>query len=162
MKKRLLLRFFVFSLMFFFPLFKSSAQVETDSLVWQTAVKFTTAFNQGDTLSIQHMLPEAFMVQWMHENFLGKKYLLNTMQDTALRAQVMFTLLNDAQTMVRFSDDGNAACLNASVEFLNSEVKASIAKEHGFALCIMYFQKTAEQWRLSTMHIDLHCTLCNL
>jgi hypothetical protein len=137
-------------------------QDEEDSLVWRVAENFTTLFNKRDTASMNLFLPEDFMLQWVHENFLRKKGLLNAMRDTAVHTTLKHLLERNANEIIRYSDDRNAACLKTNFVFLDPALAESIKKKHGFGLCIMYFQKINNGWSLKTVHLDLHCSLCDL
>jgi hypothetical protein len=137
-------------------------QEEKDSIIWRTAIQFTILFNKGDTAAMNQFLPEDFMLQWLHENFLGKKDLLNAMRDTAVLSTLRHILHRDAQTIIHYSDNGYAAGLNATIGFLDQVMVQSIKKEHGYGLTSMYFQKREGRWRLTNVHLDLHCSLCNV
>ena len=136
-------------------------QEDSDSIIWQEAVRFTKIFNDGDTAGMNKFLPEDFLLQLMHENFLGKKTLLISMKDTAVHATFMHTLRMDINTIIRYSDDNQTAGLNVAVDFINPNMVESIKKERGYGLSIMYFQKINGRWRLKTVHLDIHCSLCN-
>jgi hypothetical protein len=41
--------------------------------MWQAANNFTALFNSRDTAALNQFLPEGFMLQWLHDNFFGKK-----------------------------------------------------------------------------------------
>ena len=79
----------------------SYPQEENDSLIWQTAMRFTTYFNKRDTASMNRLLPEDFMLQLLHDNFLGKKILLNMMMDTAVQSTFQHYLKRSALTLIR-------------------------------------------------------------
>lgn len=136
-------------------------QEEPDSIIWQNAVLFTKLFNQGDSAAMNKYLPANFMLQLMHENFLGKKTFLLAMKDTAVQATFMHTLRRDVNTIIRYSDDKKTAGLNVAVDFINPNMAESIRKERGYGLSIMYFQKMNDLWRLQSVHLDIHCSLCN-
>jgi|GEM_PF-2371835 len=134
---------------------------KTDTLIWVFANRFTAAFNAPDTQAMKSLIPGDFMLQWMHENFLGKRNLLNAMRDSAVHETLRHDLIADAGTAVVYSDDGNAASLNTSFCFRDPGICESITKKNQIGLCIMYFQKTNGVFQLRTVHYDLHCTLCN-
>ncbi|HEU4609187.1 MAG TPA: hypothetical protein VFS31_13815 [Chitinophagaceae bacterium] len=129
-------------------------------LLWKKAQDFSQYFNSSDTGSMNRILDDHFMLQWMHENFLGRKGLLRAMTDTAVHASLMYSIEKNANTMLKLSDNGNAACLNASFHFLDSAMADSVAKNHGYGLCILYFIKQNDNWQLMAVHLDLHCSLC--
>ncbi len=135
---------------------------DDDTLIWRTANRFTSMFNLGDTAAMNRFLPDDFMLQWFHENFLGKKSLLNAMVDSAVHSTLKHLLKRDAQTIIMYSDNRQAVSLNTGLEFLDPALLQRIKKEHGYGLCIMYFQKRNGSWWLKTVHLDLHCSLCNL
>jgi len=135
---------------------------DDDSLIWRAANRFTSYFNRGDTAAMNRLLPDDFMLQWFHENFLGKKSLLNAMVDSAVHSTLKHVLKRDAQTIIMYADNGQAVSLNTTLEFLDPDLLQRIKKEHGYGLCIMYFQKKNGNWWLHTVHLDLHCSLCNL
>lgn len=139
-----------------------SLHQDDDTLVWQEANNFTALFNARDTTAMNQFLPEGFMVQWQHDNFFGKKGTLNAMKDTAVHATLKLRLVRDAQTTIGYSDDRNTACLDASFQFLDHTLAESIKRENGYGLCIMHFRKIDNRWRLQAVHLDLHCTLCDL
>ncbi len=134
---------------------------DEDSVIWRLAVQFTTLYNNGDTAGMNKLLPEDFMLQLLHDNFLGKKSLLNSMTDSAVHNTFKHQLKLDGQTLIRYADDNSAASLNASLNFLDPSMAESVKKERGYGLCIMYFQKRNGKWMLRTVHLDLHCSLCN-
>jgi hypothetical protein len=136
-------------------------QEETDSLIWQTAMLFTTYFNKRDTASMNRFLPDDFMLHLLHDNFLGKKSLLNTMMDTAVQLTFQHYLKRSALALIRYSDDNNSASLDVSIGFMDPHMAESVKKERGYGLCIMFFQKINGRWWLKTVHLDLHCSLCN-
>jgi hypothetical protein len=138
-----------------------SLQEETDTIIWREAIRFTKIFNERDTSEMNKLLPDDFMLQWIHDNFLGKKNILNMMMDTAVHSTFKHILHRDAQTIIRYSDDNSAAGLNVAIDFLDPVMAESVKKEHGFGLSIMYFQKRNGKWWLKTVHLDLHCSLCN-
>lgn len=133
-----------------------------DSLIWHKANEFTYLFNKSDTEAMNLLLTDDFMLQWLHENFLGKKSLLEMMVDSAVHSTFRHVLNKDVQTLIRYSDDRNVACVNATVEFLDPTLSQSIKKENGYGLCIMYFQKIHGNWILKTVHLDLHCSVCTV
>ena len=139
-----------------------SSRQEDDTLIWQAANNFTALFNSGDTAAMNQFLPEGFMLQWLHDNFLGKKAVVNAMVDPSVHSTLKHVLNRDAQTTIGYSDDRNTACLDATFSFLDQVLIESIKKEHGYGLCIMHFKKINGRWWLQTVHLDLHCSLCNL
>ena len=140
---------------------KKGPQEDADSIIWHEAVRFTTIFNKGDTQAMNQFLPDDFMLQLLHENFFGKKSLFNIMRDTAVHASFMHLLHQDVNTIIRLSDDNHAASVNTAIEFTDTTMAESVKKEHGYGLSIMYFQKINDRWWLKTVHLDLHCSLCN-
>jgi len=133
---------------------------DDDSTIWHLAQKFTTLFNSGDTLAMQKLLPDAFMLQWMHENFMGKRTILKTMADAATRVSLSFKLSMDAGTVITYSDDGTCASLNAAYDFTDPDKSKALPAKNVYGLCIMYFQKINGSWVLKTVHLDLHCSIC--
>ena len=145
------------------PVIKNHASIQDeDTLIWRAANRFTSMFNLGDTAAMNRYLPDDFMLQWFHEHFLGKKSLLNAMVDPAVHSTLKHVLKKDGQTVIMYSDNHQAVSLNTGLEFLDPALMQSIKKEHGYGLCIMYFQKRNGGWWLKTVHLDLHCSLCNL
>ena len=140
---------------------EKTGQEETDSLIWKMAVQFTTLYNGGDTAAMNRFLPDDFMLQLMHENFLGKISLMNTMKDSAVQSTFKHVLRNNVQTIIRYGDNHQSAGLEAPIDFVDQTMTESVKKEHGYGLCIMYFQKRNDRWWLVTVHLDLHCSLCN-
>jgi hypothetical protein len=140
---------------------QNTEQQDTDSAIWHLAEQYTAIFNAGDTAKIGSLLPDEFMLQWLHENFLGKKSLMNMMMDTSAHATFRNILFMNAQTIIRVADNGQAAGLNTGIKFLDPVMAESVKKEHGFGLCTMYFEKSGNRWLLKTVHVDLHCSLCN-
>lgn len=139
-----------------------SSRQEDDTLIWQAANKFTALFNSGDTAAMNQFLPEGFMLQWLHDNFMGKKAVLNAMVNPSVHATLRHLLNRDAQTTIGYSDDRSTASLDATFLFLDQALSESIKKQHGYGLCIMQFKKINSRWWLQTVHLDLHCSLCNL
>ena len=136
-------------------------QEETDSVIWHKAVLFTKIFNAHDTSEMNKLLPDDFMLLLLHDNSLGKRSVLNMMTDTAIQSTFKHLLHRNAQTIIRYSDDNNSASLDVAVDFLDPAMAESVKKEHGYGLSIMYFQKRSGRWWLKTIHLDLHCSLCN-
>ena len=97
----------------------------------------------------------------MHENFIGKKSLLNAMTDTAVLATLKFHIEQNEIAVIRYSDDNNSVSMNANFEFLNQSMKDDIKKQHGYGFCIFYLQKYSGGWQIHTVHLDIHCRLCN-
>ncbi len=137
-------------------------QQEEDSLVWKEAWRFIDLFNGVDTAAMGRFLPADFMLQWMHENFLDKRMLLNAMLDTAVHATLKHRIEQDARAVIRYSGDHESACLNTGFSFLDRKISESIKDKHGYGLSIMYFQRVNGFWRIKTVHLDIHCSLCNL
>lgn len=137
-------------------------QVDDDTLIWRTAENFTSLFNKGDTAAINRLLPDDFMLDWLHQNFLGKRSLLNAMADTAVHATFRHLLNRDAQTAISYSDDHTAASLDATIMFLDPGMTRAVKKDNSYGLCIMYFQKKNGSWCLKTVHLDIHCTYCSI
>jgi hypothetical protein len=137
------------------------AEIKDDSLVWQTALSFSNLFDSGDTAAMNRLLPEDFILQWMHENFSGKKELLNAMANAAVRAAMAHTVAYDEKAILRLSDDHKAASINTTFVFVDANQTKSIDKSQGFGLCIFYLQKQNGKWVIKTVHLDLHCRLCN-
>jgi len=134
---------------------------EEDSVIWKLAVQFTTIFNKGDTAEMSRFLPEDFMLLLLHDNFLGKKGLLNSMMDSAVHSTYKHLLKLDGQTIIRYADDHSSASINTSFGFIEPAMAESVKKEHRYGLCVMYFQKREGKWILKTDHLDLQCSLCN-
>jgi hypothetical protein len=139
----------------------NSPQEITDTIIWNEAVRFTKIFNEGDTSEMNKLLPDDFMLQWMHDNFLGKRSLLNMMMDNAVLSTFKHVLRRNVQTIIRYSDDNNAAGLDVAIDFMDSGMVQSLKKERGYGLSIMSFQKRTGKWWIKTIHLDLHCSLCN-
>jgi len=134
---------------------------ENDSLVWQTATTFCNLFNKADSEGMKRFLPEDFLLQWMHENFIGKKNLINSIRDSAVHRTMEYTIVHDNSAMIRYSDDQTAVSMNARFVFIDPVEMRSIEKEHGYGLCIFYMKKENGKWVLKTIHLDIHCSLCN-
>lgn len=107
-------------------------------------------------------LPDDFMLQWLHENFLEKKGLLVSMLDSPIHTTLKHQLNHDSKSIIRYSDNYKSASLNTSFQFIDPVMTEAVKKENCYGLCIMYFQKRNGQWRLQTVHLDLHCTLCSI
>lgn len=137
-------------------------QGNEDSILWRMADRFAALFNEADTAAMGLFLPQDFMMQWMHENFLGRKGLFGIMSDTAVHRTFKHRVAQDAEAILLYSDDHTAACLNARYIFLDPAFAASLNSKHGYGLCIMYFSKINGEWVLKTVHLDLHCSLCDL
>lgn len=133
-----------------------------DSLIWKVANTFTRTFNKGDVYAMNQFLPDGFMLQWLHQNFLEKKGLLASMIDSTVHSSLRFVLTTDSNTKVRYSDDLITASLNTSFCFLDPLIVDAINNEKGYGLCIMYFRNRRGKWILQTVHLDLHCYNCNL
>jgi len=138
-----------------------SAQEEPDSVIWHQAVLFTKIFNAHDTAEMNKLLPDDFMFLLLHDNSLGKRSVLNMMIDTAIQSTFKHVLHRNALTIIRYSDDNNSASLDVAIDFLDPAMAESVKKEDGYGLSIMYFQKRSGKWWLKTIHLDLHCSLCN-
>lgn len=132
-----------------------------DALIWQVANNFTAFFNYRDTRAMKKLLPNDFMLQWLHENFLEKKGLLVSILDTTVHTPLKHRLNRDGKSMIRYSDNFKSASLNTTFQFLDPAMLDAVKKENCYGLCIMFFQKRNGRWRLETVHLDLHCTLCN-
>jgi hypothetical protein len=100
-------------------------QDNADSVIWVNAVRFATLFNNADTAAMENFLPENFMLQILHQNFLGKRGLLNIMTDTAVQKTFQHLLHRDANTVIQYSDNHQSACLNVAIDFINSSVSES-------------------------------------
>ena len=135
-------------------------QEENDSLVWHAAVRFCNLFDLGDTSSMQKFLPEDFLLQWMHESFIGKRSLINAMKDAATRMAMAYNIKRDNSTMIRYSDDQSAASMNSVFEFIDPANCKSVGEQHGCGLCIFYLKREREEWTIKTIHVDVHCSLC--
>jgi len=141
---------------------ENTARQAEDSVIWHIATGFTSLFNGRDTASLRRFLQGGFMLQWMHDNCMGTSALLRTMSDTAVHARFRHLLHADSQTIINYSDDHRSASLNAGVVFLDNRMLQLVGKENGYGLCIMYFEKAGNEWLLKTVHLDMHCNLCNL
>ena len=51
--------------------------------------------------------------------------------------------------------------MSTPFEFINADQMKSIEKQRGYGLCIFYFKKESGIWIIKTVHVDLHCSLCN-
>jgi len=156
-----ILFFFTFQTGYSQPNRPMPTQDVNDSLIWQEANNFISVFNSGDTAAMLQLLPPDFMLQWLHDNFLGKKNLCQVMKDTAVHRSFMLKLEKNAGTIIRFSDDKTAASFNISVSFLAPDIAAVLEKHHNYGLCIFYFQNSNDRWRIKTVHLDIHCSLCD-
>ena len=136
-------------------------QDKDDSLIWQAVNLFTKYYNNRDVSAMNKLLPDDFMLQWLHENFLEKKGLLVSMLDTTIHTTLKHQLNNDSKSVIRYSDNYKSASLNTSFQFIDPVMIEAVKKENCYGLCIMYFQKRNGRWRLQTVHLDLHCTLCS-
>lgn len=141
---------------------ESKKEIIEDSLVWQTAISFSIVFDAGDTAAMNRLLPNDFILQWMHENFIGKKELINAMANPATREAMGHKVEYDEKAILRYSNDHTAASINTAFTFIDAEQTKFIEKSHGFGLCIIYLQKQNDKWIIRTVHLDLHCSLCNL
>jgi len=135
---------------------------ENDTLIWQKSTSFCDLFNKADISDLNNFLPNDFLMQWMHENFIGKNSLLNVISDSAVHRTMMFKMAHNNGAMLKYSDDQSAASLSTTFEFLDLAQMRSIEKQHGYGLCIFYFKKESGKWLMKTVHLDLHCSLCNL
>lgn len=133
-----------------------------DTLIWQVANNFTNSFNDGDAKAMNKLLPDDFMLQWLHENFLEKEGLLVLMLDTSFHTTLKHQLNHDSKSVVRYSDNLKSASLNTSFQFIDPVMTEAVKNENCYGLCIMYFQKRKGRWHLQTVHLDLHCLLCNI
>ena len=102
------------------------------------------------------------LLEWLHQNFLGKKNLLKAMADTAVHATFEHVLNRDGQAVISYSDDHSAASLDATFAFLDPDMIRAVKKNNSYGLCIMYFQKQNGRWCLKTVHLDIHCTFCSI
>ncbi len=134
---------------------------DDDSLLWKSAENFTTLFNQGDASAMNAFLPDDFMFQWMHENFLTKKGIIKAMMDTAAHKILQHRLERHEKFIIRYSDDRLAASINTGFVYTDPATMRSVQATRGYGLFILYFQKINGQWKLKTIHMDLHCSLCN-
>jgi len=165
---------FVFILFLFFPVLAKCQSTppghispgkfhqENDTLVWETISTFSILFNKSDTNAMKQFLPDDFLLQWLHENFISKKNVIKTMRDPAVHATFMHTIVPDHKAIIRYSDDYTAVSVNTSFEFLDSVFLQNIKKQKGYGVCIAYLQKINNKWVLKTLHLDLHCSLCDL
>ena len=135
---------------------------DNDSLVWQTISTFTTLFNKSDTNAMKQFLPDDFILQWMHENFVTKKNILKAMRDSAVHATMMHTISSNHAAIVRYSDDYTAVSVNTSFDFLDPTFSKKIISQKGYTMCIAYLQRINNKWVLKTVHMDIHCSLCDL
>ena len=103
-----------------FQSFSQSQQEKDDTLIWQVANRFSSSFNNGDASTMNKLLPDDFMLQWLHENFLEKKGLLVSMLDTPVHATLKHQLNHDSKSVIRYSDDYKSASLNTSFQFIRS------------------------------------------
>ncbi len=133
-----------------------------DSLIWSTAISFGTYFNKSDTTTLSALLPEDFILQWMHENFVGKNNFIKTMLDSAVHVSLKHKIDRNETAILRYSDDHTAASLNTSFEFTDPAIANSVRQKHGYGLCIIYLQKIKGIWKIKTVHLDIHCSLCNI
>jgi hypothetical protein len=134
---------------------------QNDSLVWQTANAFCSLFNKSDSEGLKRFLPDDFLLQWMHENFIGKKNLINTMRDSAIHRTMEYKIAHDNSAILKYADDQTSSSISTTFEFLDPEQMKSLVKQHLYGLCILYFKKENAKWELKTVHLDLHCSLCN-
>ena len=134
---------------------------ENDTLVWQTAMGFCDLFNKNDVEALSNFLPNDFLMQWMHENFIGKNSLLNVISDSAVHRTMTYKIAHNNAAMLKYSDDQTAASLITAFEFLDPAQMRSIEKQHGYGSCIFYFKKENGNWIIKIVHLDLHCSLCN-
>ena len=134
---------------------------DEDSLVWRELTTFSQIFTNADTAVMNRFLPDDFILQWMHENFIGKRNLVNTMMDSAIRHTMEFRIIHDANAILTYSDDHSAVCLNTGFQFQDENQMKSIVQQHGYGLCIVYLKKVNTAWCIKTIHLDLHCQLCN-
>ncbi len=141
---------------------ESKKELNEDSLVWRIALSFSTIFHDADTAAMDRLLPNDFMLQWMHENFIGKKELLNAMANQSTHEAMEHRVEYNEKAILRYSNDHTAASINTAFTFIDEKQTKFIEKSHGFGLCIIYLQKENDQWIIRTIHLDLHCTLCNL
>ena len=133
-----------------------------DAIIRETVTEFSSAYNRRDISNMERMLPNDFMLQWLHENFLEKEGLLLMMLDTLKHGILKHRLSLDSNTTIRYSDDLKSASLNAGFEFLDEQMMEAARNENGYGPCILYLQKRKGRWRLQTVHFDLHCSVCNL
>jgi len=135
---------------------------ENDSIVWQTVSSFSTLFNSADTNAMKRFLPDDFLLQWMHENFIGKKGIMGAMRDSAARGVLSFRIKNDNSKKIKYSDDQSAVSVDAAFEFTDPVEIHSMEKENSYGLCIFYLKRDKDRWILKTVHLDIHCALCSL
>ncbi|MBS1932647.1 MAG: hypothetical protein JST96_01510 [Bacteroidetes bacterium] len=135
---------------------------ENDSLVWKSLSTFSRLFNNADTIAMKQFLPDDFLLQWMHENFISKRAIINAMHDSAVHATMKHNIsVFNHKAIVRYSDDYSAVSINTSFDFTDPEVVSNIKKQNGYGVCIAYLQKVNGRWLLKTIHLDLHCFACN-
>jgi hypothetical protein len=85
-----------------------------DELIHQAVSEFSSAYNRRDISTMERMLPNDFMLQWLHYNFLEKKSLLVMMIDTTKHAILKHRIGLDSNTTIRYSDDLKSASVNAN------------------------------------------------
>ena len=145
-----------------FQSFSQSQQEKDNRLIWQVANRFSSSYNNGDVKAMKKLLPNDFMLQWLHENFLEKEGLLVSMLDTPVHITLKHQLNHDSKSVIRYSDNYKSASLNTSFQFIDPAMIEAVKTENCYGLCIMYFQKRNGRWHLQTVHLDLHCALCNI
>jgi hypothetical protein len=135
---------------------------DNDSIVWKSLSTFSKLFNDVDTSAMKEFLPDDFILQWMHENFMTKRVIIKAMHDSAVHAAMMHDIsVYDHKAIVRYSDDYSSVSVNTSFEFTDPEVVNKIKKKNGYGVCIAYLQKADGKWWLKTIHLDIHCSVCN-
>ena len=83
------------------------------------------------------------------------------MKDSAARNAMAYIIKYDMGTMIRYSDDQSAASINTIFDFIDSAQKRSVESQRGYGLCIFYLRQENGGWVIETIHIDVHCSLCN-
>jgi len=111
---------------------------------------------------MKQFLPNDFLLQWMHENFITRKNIIKAMRDSAVHSTMMHTIIPNHEAIIRYSDDYTAVSVNTTFDFLDSAFTDNIKRQKGYAVCIAYLQKIGNKWVLKTLHLDIHCSLCSL
>ena len=53
--------------------FKTISFIGDEKEIWLQVGRFSNSLNMADTVTMKQILPKDFNLQWMHENFIGKK-----------------------------------------------------------------------------------------